>query len=298
MSESKESPKKVLPSVSTLHLKGHEPEDGLLQELNRFESRLNNEAERGKPLAFEVKVDGLPVILKTRDTSAFASILDEIDFSRTAEIEIRQYHGTSNHYHKHLIFIDKNRGAHPEAATLSGVEDRFEMRLADMKRSIEHEQLQKEHTELQRKYNVLEEYRDGLEDELEEYRAKRLHVGNLDLIEVGGMLLEGFIRRNPHALSSIPGGDALAGALLAGSPAPPTAPSPPPVQEGQASVSRRQAAQPTEDELQFLQVIRRVQERFNEGEFMQVLSIIDQLSNHPARIPATLACAGRDITER
>jgi hypothetical protein len=284
-----------MPSVSTVHIKGAEPEDGLLLELNRFEARLNNEVERGNPLAFEVKVDRLPVILKTRDASAFASILDEIDFNRTREIEIRVYTGRSTHHHKHLIFIEKNRNTQPETPGLGGIDERLDARMAETRRQWEHELLVKEHEELKRRHGVLEEYKDRLEDELEEYRAKRLHVGNLDLIEVGGMLLEGFIRRNPHALSAIPGGDALAGALLA--PPPPANPHANP-DAAPATATRRQAAQPTAEELEFLKVIRQVQGRFDEGQFMQVLTIIDHLSNNPSRIPATLEAARRDGTER
>jgi hypothetical protein len=293
MSETKEEKQKpkAMPSVSTVHIKGAEPEDGLLVELNRFEARLNNESERGKPVAYEVKVDRLPVILKTRDASAFASILDEIDFNRTKEVEIRVYSGTSTHHHKHLIYIDRNRNDQHDASGLAGVDER----IMGMRRQWEHEQLVKDHEELKRRHGVLEQYKDRLEDELEEYRAKRLHVGNLDLIEVGGMLLEGFIRRNPHALSAIPGGDALAGALLA---PPPPANTQANADATSATATRRQPVQPTGEELAFLDVIRQVQGRFDEGQFMQVLTIIDQLSNNPSRIPATLEAAMRGGTAK
>lgn len=295
MTKEKQDGKKVENSISTIHVRGPEPEDGLLQELNRFEVRLNKDAERGKPIFYDVKIDGLPVIHKTKDPSAFPSVLDDIDFARTKEIEIRLFTGNSTYNHKHLIFIDKNRNPQPETPALAGFDERFDLRLADMRRSWDHDLLQKEHAELKRRFDALEEYRDRLEEELEEYRSKRLHLGNLDLIEVGGMLLEGFIRRNPQALARFPGGEALAGALLAGGSAPQVTT---PINEGQATVSRRQTPQATDEELEFLQVIRRVQERFNEGEFMQVLAIIDHLSRNPARIPATLACAGRDATDR
>lgn len=270
-------------------------EEGLLRELSRFERKLSLDSANGNPTDYDVRIDGFEVVKRTSDASLFALVLDEVAFDRTKEVEVRLYTGASQYCNRHKLLLERNRNPPPETTSLAGVEERFDLRLTDMRRTWDHEQLQKEHADLKRRFDELEEYRDRLEEELDEYRSKRLHLGNLDLIEVGGMLLEGFIRRNPQALARFPGGEALAGALLAGGPAPQT---PTPSNEGQATVSRRQTPQATDEELEFLQVIRRVQERFNEGEFMQVLSIIDLLSRHPARIPATLACAGRDATDR
>lgn len=267
-----------------------ETEDGLLRELNRFERRLNLDAQGGRPTQYEVRVDGLPVIRRTADPAHFGRVLDEVAFESTKAVEVRLFQGDSNHNHRHIILLERNRGPRPpEAQPLAGLEERFEAKLREQRASWEHEQLQREHKALQAEYDELREYTDNIDEELREYRAKRLHIGQIDLVEVGGMLLEGFVRRNPHVLAHVPGGEALAGALLATPPpAPPVQP-----QDSSATVSRKAAPQVSDEEMEFLHVVRRMQSRFTEQQFMQALAVLDALARHPSRIEATLACALR-----
>lgn len=278
-------------NATIVSIPAHDTGEGLLRELNRFERLLNQDAAGGRPTQYEVRLDGLPVIRRTDDPARFAGVLDDIDLNGTKAVEVRLYQGDSQHNHRHLILLERNSAARPapEAQPLAGLEERFEARLREQRAAWEHEQLLRDHKALQAEHDELREYADDIEAELREYRAKRLHLGRIDLVEVGGALLEGFVRRNPHVLSHVPGGEALAGALLA---APP--PAPPQAQQQQdaaATVSRKAAPQASEAEMEFLNVVRRMQSRLSGEQFIQALSVLDALARHPSRIEATLACA-------
>lgn len=267
--------------------------EGLLRELNRFERLLNQDAASGRPTQYEVRVDGLPVIRRTDDPARFAGVLDEVALDSTKAVEVRLYQGDSQHNHRHIILLERNRAprAAPDAQPLAGIEERFEARLREQRAAWEHGQLQREHEALKAEHEELRDYADEMEEELREYRAKRLFLGQIDLVEVGGALLEGFVRRNPHVLASVPGGEALAGALLA-------TPPPPAAQQdaADATVTRKSAPKVSDAEMEFLQVVRRMQALMTEGQFVEALAVLDALCRHPSRIPATLACALRPAT--
>ena len=264
---------KAAPNV--IYIRGHEPERELLTALQPFERKINNDHAKGRPVDYEVKVDGLSAIPRTNDPSEFAGVLDHIDFAGTRSIEIRLYQGHSWHHSRHLILIESKRGE----GTLAGVEETLNQRFEAYRHSFEHKALLEAHEKLKEEYRDLEEYANLVDKELAEYRSKRLHFGNIDLVEVGGALLEGFVRRNPHIISGLPGGQALAGAL------------------GDGGTNRAYEVEASQEE----PGVRRRQpsdtvttanlawERFDHGQSLQVLAIIEKLAQEPGKIPAVLA---------
>lgn len=290
-------------NATIVSIPAHDTGEGLLRELNRFERLLNQDAGGGRPTQYEVRVDGLPVIRRTDNPARFSGVLDDIDLNGTKTVEVRLYQGDSQHNHRHLILLERNSAPRPapesQSQSLAGLEERFEARLRERLAELEHKRLQEDYDTLKADLEELQSYADKQDAELAEYRSKRLVMGQIDLVEVGGALLEGFLRRNPHVLSGIPGGEALAGALLAPPPAP--AQAQPQTQEAGATATRKAAPQVSEAEMEFIQVLRRMEGHLDEQQFLQALSILNALTRNPSRIEGTLAFvqrpAGRDTAQ-
>jgi hypothetical protein len=65
----------------------------------------------------------------------------------------------------------------------------------------------------QKKLTEAEDYIEELEEKLNVYKSKKLHLGDVNLGEVASIVLEGMVKRNPHWVAKLPGGDALAGLI-------------------------------------------------------------------------------------
>src|SRR5262249_46964027 len=163
----------------------------------------------------------------------------------------------------HLFKFD--RAATPrEEATLEGLDSRIQSRVAEARRQWDHEQLAADHARLREDYKSLEQYTDRIEEELAGHRSRKLHLGNIDLLELGGQVLEGFIRRNPKVLSRLPGGEALAGAIIADNGERETQHALPESQ-GQATISRVDSTGSEEDR-HYVELLRQIQTSFTQEE--------------------------------
>lgn len=252
-------------------------EDALLGALQPFEAKLNGDHASGKPTEYDVKVNDLCVIKRTSDPKRLFGLLDSINPATARSVELRLFSGNSMHHDRHVFSLDPKRHQ-----TLSGV-DVQEM-IERERREWERKGLEERLDDLKREHAELQEYADRIEEELKGYRGKRLHLGNIDLVEIGGAFLEGFLRRNPQVVSMLPGGQALSGLLSE------------PATQTQATgggaaeegTVRRSGGGMTEQEREFIRLLRQVEARFTHNQFAEVLGLIDRLAERPEFIPLAI----------
>lgn len=261
-------------------------------ELERVKRVINSSYERDEPLDYEVKVDGLTVIPRTDDPEAFETITDHVSQRHTIELEIRVYRGKSQHNETTILYFEHNRKpAAQSGATLEGVRDQlrleFEQEKREMQREWEYRQLQEKYENLSDDHNELQDHAKEMEKELEELRSKKLHLGDVNLLEVGGVVLEGMVRRNPQILAKLPGGQALAGVI----------------EEDNMEKARQmqQESQPkaapdlgfefaddspkiNPEDQQYLDLLKRLQATFAPETFLQVMMMLDQFAESPELI--------------
>ena len=113
-----------------------------LQELNRIEDHLNKNAQSGKPIPFEVTVDGLTAINRTENAQDFSGINNFIDPGATRFIIVKFYNQQLNRVEKIVMYIEKNL---QENQSLEGIQKTFQeletqrekMAQADLERARE-----------------------------------------------------------------------------------------------------------------------------------------------------------------
>lgn len=258
-------------------------------ELERIERKLLSDFEREEPTEYEVWVDGLKVIDRTDDPDQFGTVSNHISLRSTEEVEIILFRGRSQHSDKMTLLLEQNQPKKSVGATLDGITEDYSKRL-------KHERLEWDHQALQEKYNALETdhqelkaHSKQIEEELAQLKDKKLHLGNVNLAELSGVWLEGFIRRNPQMLTRFPGGDALAGIIVednqakaAGvdSSAEPTTPS-----QGTASFSPAGASTDNPEDQPYIELLKRIRDSFSEQDFLQVMVILDGFITRPDLIP-------------
>lgn len=255
--------------------------DQLYQELERIQHKLDEDSKQGKPSYYDVKVDGITAIERTNNPEKFQLVEDYISILSTQVIDVRFFRGASFRNESVQIFLQGNMAQSQPSVNLEDLQLRMDEKLTQAKREWAYEQLQRDFDKLKGEYDELSEYADKVEDELKIFRDKKLHLGKVNLGELGGILLEGFIRRNPQILSKLPGGEALAGVITEdneqklleeGSVS----------TEGEASVSRSSNESSEDDG--YLELLRQIQNSFTQSDFLQVMGILDQFIKDPSLI--------------
>ncbi len=263
--------------------------------VERLKHLLNSLQEKGKAKLYEIFVDNLKVVEKTDDSVEFDNYLDYMD-NDTQEIKIVIYNTANSPRNDQYTFElkaklkTKDTDKQVLSAALSGVEieNRIDEKLQTERRKWEMELLKKENEELKVKIQDAEEFMDQLQLAYDEEKAKKQKLGNVDLGDLASVALEGLIRRNTHFISKIPGGEALAGIIEEDNKSKMNALAAP-QEETEASFKRAQSVPivNAEDE-ERLQILKMMQQHFNEAQLKEVWSILQKLSVDQALIRPVL----------
>ena len=117
-----------------------------------------------------------------------------------------------------------------------------------------------------------------METELENFRSKRFHFGEINLLDVGGMVLEGMIRRNPGVLLGLLGGGSSAETPDSEEGLGET----PEVEDGSGESGL------TEEDLEALD---RINNEFTEEQSAQFMTLVQGVSQRPEIMPHLISIA-------
>ncbi|MEM6268339.1 MAG: hypothetical protein AAF998_02825 [Bacteroidota bacterium] len=188
-------------------------------QLEILEKKIQDDYLRDEPCRYEVRVDGVAVIEETTDPDRFGNLTDFVQMSSTQEVQVKIWKGKSQYSDIHLLHLERNKPQNGASGSqsLEGLENKmqhdFDRKLRMKEMEWDHRLLKEKYDDLKGDHDELLEYADKIEEELKDLKAKKLHVGDVSLLEVGGIFLEGFVRRNPQMLARLPGGQALAGII-------------------------------------------------------------------------------------
>ena len=235
-------------------------------------------AEQDTPIDYEVFVDTLKVIPRTDDASRFESYSDFVN-ADTRSLTIILYNGQSNRNDKYIFRFkeDKSNGLQG-----IGVADRINEKLTTERQKWDFEQLETKNQKLKKELKEAGEYIDELEESIVKLRNRKFHLGNINLGELGSVMLEGFIRRNPQIISKLPGGEALAGVIEEDNQRSET------ITPDSAVEVTPKSTSPTEEELEYIDLLSQIRKAFNEQDFIKIMQILDTLSREPARLAEVL----------
>lgn len=255
------------------------------QKIDNLYNYLQSSKEQGEPEDYEIFVDAFKVVKRTNDLARFESYTNYIQ-PDTKTVTIVIYDGSSPRNTKHIFTIKEVNN------TLNGVDvdTRIEEKLRVEKEKWETELLRKENEKLKEELAQAEAYIEELEDENEVAKSKRFRMGDVNVGEFASVMLEGFVRRNPHLLAKLPGGEALAGvieqdnaerekALLDKSPEP---------EVTFKKKSNNSTNDLSEEDKSYLDFIQSLKNKFDQEQMSSVMLILDVLAKRPDDIFPTI----------
>lgn len=245
-----------------------------------LEQSICNMEANGELHAYEITLDGIPVVQKNDDSGRFREFEDFVNMDRRFKLLIRVFHAPTDC--QRFEYTYHPEGDEPEAATgLAGLGSISEQ-IAVERLRWDHEQLQRRDQEqrgrieeLKDELRRLKQEKGKLEEEAAELRDRKLVMGNINLAELGSVIVEGMIRRNTHLLARHPLTRGLAGIIDADN------------EEGASAGELNSADGVSEEDEAYLELLRKIQEAFSPQDFMRVLGILDKLIASPVLIGPT-----------
>ncbi len=228
--------------------------------------------ESDPPVQYTVAVDELTVVSRTSDPEKFMGHARFVD-GETFKVTIKLYHGVGNRNDLTELWLKPPR----EETALDGIQQQVLAGIATERKAWEFERALEKIEDLKAEVADQGKYIDELEEKVHEYKSKKLHVGDVNLMEVLGFVAEGFVKRNPALIARIPGGEALAGAIVEDNRSKETNTAQYTEQEPAAFSRAAAAPQLDEREATFLNMIRKLSELLSEDEFSRVMLIIGEM---------------------
>lgn len=268
--------------------------------IDKLKLYLQTQADRNAARYYEIYVDNLKAVHKTNDIQEFDSYEDYMT-EDTDRIRILVY-STNAQSPRNDQYVYRMK-KHEEQKTvvqqqgLSGIEieSRMEEKLQTHRERWEHEALVKELEQTKQQLRESEEYAEKLAAELQEYRSKKLHWGNVNLGELASVVVEGIVRRNPQMVAKLPGGEALAGIIEQDNKERGTTT---PTQETEVSFKKKSDTPELSDEEKgYLNFMRGIAESFDDEEIVILTQVITKLEEDTTQLKPVAELLNINVTE-
>jgi hypothetical protein len=256
---------------------------------------LNDMAEKGEGKYIEVFVDDVKVTPRTNRFEAIEDHKPYLDES-TNTVKIFVYNTeNSNRFQQFTFFIEKKKKDEPILANtnqpvqgLSGIDlenkinERLNQSITQERERWQNELLRRDFEECKKKLTDAEEYIEQLEEKLGEFKGKKLIWGDVNLGEVASVIVEGMVKRNPHWVAKLPGGDALAGLIAKESNGVTTAE----VVDGEVEFKKKTTSDSTlNDEVRAqLELLKLMETHFNQQQLDNIMLILQSFVDKPEQI--------------
>ncbi len=234
-------------------------------------------AAKGQPRPFEIFVDALKVVPKTEDPKEFDTYEYYMN-EDTEKIRILIYNSAATPRNdQYCFYVQQNK---PEK-TLNGLGDLdgiIQEKLSARDREHEARLIKEELEEIKKQLEEAEEYAEELERQLEESKNNKYKLGKLDLVELGGAVLEKLAVKNATALEKI----GLAGLI---SPVA-TSEQVPQAEETNASFQKKAEGELDlkPEHLQYIPVLQQLDNTFERPQLETVMKIIGRFAEEPSHL--------------
>ncbi len=268
--------------------------------IDKLKLYLQTQADRNAARYYEIYVDNLKAVHKTNDIQEFDSYEDYMT-EDTDRIRILVYSTNSqsprNDQYVYRMKKQEEQKTVVQQQGLSGIEieSRMEEKLQTHRERWEHEALVKELEQTKQQLKESEEYAEKLAAELQEYRSKKLHWGNVNLGELASVVVEGIVRRNPQMVAKLPGGEALAGIIEQDNKERGTTT---PTQETEVSFKKKSDTPELNDEEKgYLNFMRGIAESFDDEEIVILTQVITKLEEDTTQLKPVAELLNINVTE-
>jgi hypothetical protein len=242
--------------------------------IDKLRNYLEDMAQKGHARPFEIFVDNLKVVPKTDCVELFSGFDGYMD-EDTEKVRIVIYDTASSPRNNQYVFQLKQ-----PAASLNGpgsIDGIIQEKLAARDREYELGRLKEELKQTKAELEDAEAENEELRTELEKSRSNKYKLGNLDLVEFGGVVLENLAMKNSGLLGKI-GLPGLGGIN------PEEMEIPEPVSE--ATFKRKSAAPAINPQHEvYLPFLESLEQAFDQQQLMLVMEILQKLTNEPQQLP-------------
>lgn len=169
-------------------------------EIESIRLMLEAEAKEGRPLCFEIKVNGFTRIHKTNKVERFEELHNFLN-ENTKELVISVFpDANSNRKEWYKYKMDSSSEA------LHGVdmEAKIGERMKQFEEKMAMQRTEEKLKETEHKLEQAELYIDILEEKIEESKAKPNHIGGFDLGKLASSTIEGIAIHYPKVLDKVP----------------------------------------------------------------------------------------------
>ena len=178
-----------------------------VEKINSFKGILLGKSQKGKPLDYEIRVDGLAVVSRTNDPAQFDEYKKYvIDSTNTVNVILYEGQSRNNTNHMFVKYKEVKPQWHPYMDL--SPEQAKDMIIAHEKRQWENDELKRENERLRNKLENAEDEQELSEETIAQLEGKLRHR-DMNWGHVASYALEGAIRRGVPFLAKIPGAEGL-----------------------------------------------------------------------------------------
>ena len=244
---------------------------------------LHSNAQSGSPLEYEIYVDDMRVVPRTKNPENFDQFEEYLE-DETRLVSIIIYDLEAGTCIRHQLSLEP---AKAEVPNLSGIEvDRIiSEKIAQERKQWHYVQMEKEKKEIEEQLAEAEAYIEKLQKTLESVKSEGV-TKTMGWIEVASIITEGLIRRNPRLIAKLPYGETLAGIIEQDNKL---------SQSNAASqeTANNKKAEPSEDTVselhkKYISIFKNWEENFGKEDTALLMEMIQELSEKPEAIEPTL----------
>ena len=241
--------------------------------IERLKNFLEDMAAKGQARHYEIFVDSLKVVPKTDDVKEFDNYERYMD-EGTEKVRIVIYFSAVSPRNDQYYFQVQHSKQEKALNGLGEIETIVQEKLSARDKEYEVNQLKKELEETKQQLEEAEDYVDDLERQLEETKSNKYKLGKIDLVELGGVVLENLATKNSPALEKI----GLGGLFGASNQTEATK-----TEETEASFQKKKEQQNdlNPEHLQYLSVLQQLYGSFENEDLELVMQILQKFSEEP-----------------
>lgn len=244
--------------------------------IDKLKHFLQEMAGKGHSRPFEIFVDNLKVVTKTEDPKEFDTYEYYMN-EDTEKIRILIYNSAATPRNDQYCFYVQQNKPEKSLNGLGDLDGFIQEKLNARDKEYELNRLKEELAETKQQLEESEEYAEGLERQLEEAKSNKYKLGKLDLVELGGAVLEKLAVKNAGALEKI----GLAGLVMPGNANEATT-----IEETNASFQKKTDGTPDlkPEHLEYIPVLQQLDAAFERPQLEMVMKIIGRFSEEPAHL--------------
>ena len=178
-----------------------------VEKINSFKGILLGKFQKGKPVDYEIRVDGLAVVSRTNDPVQFDEYKKYI-IDSTNTINVILYEGQSRNNTNHMFVKYKEVKQQWQPYMDLSPEQAKDMIIAHEKRQWENDELKRENDKLRKKLEDAEDEQEESEETIAKLEQK-IRDRHKNWGHVASYALEGAIRRGVPFIAKIPGAEGI-----------------------------------------------------------------------------------------